>query len=137
VPANAGISKELIAALGPQYPILGVCLGHQAIGEVFGAEVGPAHKLVHGKSSPVFHENQSIFRNVPNPFNAGRYHSLTVTSKELPEDLVPLAQSGDGHLMALRHRHYPIYGVQFHPESILTEFGDSIVQNFLNVTAEN
>lgn len=136
-PEDAGISEELVSRFGNDIPILGVCLGHQAIGEVFGAEVGPADTLVHGKTSPVFHDARGIFQNIPNPFNAGRYHSLTVTSQELPEELEALANSGDGHLMALRHRTLPIYGVQFHPESILTEYGDTLIQNFLNLSRED
>ena len=136
-PENAGISEQLIRDLGPDIPILGVCLGHQAIGQVFGAKVLSAHQLVHGKAKPVFHEGRAIFANVPNPFQAGRYHSLMVSGDGLPPELEPLASSGDGQLMALRHRQYPVYGVQFHPESILTEYGDTIIQNFLMISQEN
>jgi len=135
-PENAGICKDVILQFGPEIPILGVCLGHQAIAQVFGAEIGYARQLIHGKSSPVFHHESSVFKHVPNPFQAGRYHSLTITSDKLPENLQILASSDDGELMAVQHRKYPIIGVQFHPESILTENGDKIIQNFLMLKKE-
>ncbi len=131
-PSAAGISKDLIRQLGPHTPILGVCLGHQCIGEVYGAKVVPAPRLMHGKVSPIYHYGEGLFLGVPNPFDATRYHSLIVTEPLAP-DLAGIAFTREGELMAVRHKHYPVYGVQFHPESILTVFGKQILRNFLYV----
>ena len=130
-PADAGISKEVIRRLGPQRPVLGVCLGHQCIGEVFGGKVVRAPRLMHGKTSPVFHTGSRLFAGVPSPFNATRYHSLIVI--DLPDCLQATASTSEGELMGLQHSAYPVYGVQFHPESILTEAGMQILQNFLSL----
>lgn len=131
-PSEAGVSKEMIRCLGPKIPVLGVCLGHQCIGEVFGGQVVRAPHLMHGKTSPVYHYGTDLFEGVPSPFKATRYHSLIV-SEPLPEMLQPTAFTKEGELMGLRHKQYPIYGVQFHPESILTSSGKKILQNFLAV----
>ncbi|MGB9640224.1 MAG: anthranilate synthase component II [Anaerolineales bacterium] len=130
-PSDAGISKTVIAQLGSRVPILGVCLGHQCIGEVFGGKVVRAAQLMHGKTSPIYHNGDSLFRDVPSPFVATRYHSLIV--EDLPECLTATAFTETGEIMALRHRQLPIFGVQFHPESILTDFGKIILKNFLEV----
>lgn len=131
-PDDAGISKQVIRELGARYPILGVCLGHQCIGEVFGGKVTRAPRLMHGKASPVHHYGDDLFLGVPSPFRANRYHSLIV-NEPLPAVLKVTAFTSKGELMGLRHREYPIYGVQFHPESILTESGKRILSNFLAV----
>lgn len=130
-PEEAGISNDLIRTLGPSTPILGVCLGHQCIGHVFGGEVVRAEKLMHGKTSPVFHDGKGLFRGLPNPMEATRYHSLIVRRETLPGCLKITAESEDREIMALHHVNHPIYGVQFHPESILTREGKSLLQNFL------
>lgn len=129
-PSDAGVSKDIIIELGRVIPILGVCLGHQCIGEAFGGRVERAPRLMHGKTSPVYHQGDALFAGVPNPFEATRYHSLIVT-EPLPSELMVLAETLEGEVMALRHRSYPIYGVQFHPESILTLDGKQILSNFL------
>jgi anthranilate synthase/aminodeoxychorismate synthase-like glutamine amidotransferase len=128
-PAGAGISVELIRRLGPRVPTLGVCLGHQAIVEVFGGEVGQAKALLHGKSSPVEHDGKGVFTELPHPFEAGRYHSLAAL--EVPDELVVTARTPDGEVMGVRHRELPIEGVQFHPESVLTPLGPVLGRNFL------
>jgi anthranilate synthase/aminodeoxychorismate synthase-like glutamine amidotransferase len=128
-PAEAGASIEIIRALAGRVPVLGVCLGHQAIVEAFGGVVGPAHQLVHGKSAPIRHDGQGIFAGVLDPFEAGRYHSLAATT--VPDVLEVSATSPDGEVMAVRHRELPIDGVQFHPESVLTPEGRVIAANFL------
>jgi anthranilate synthase/aminodeoxychorismate synthase-like glutamine amidotransferase len=130
-PDDAGISKELIAEFKGKIPILGVCLGHQCIGEVFGGNVIRAVKLMHGKVSLVYHDKKTIFKGIKNPFEATRYHSLIVEKKSLPEELEVIARTGDNEIMAVRHKKYPIWGVQFHPESILTKEGKKILANFL------
>jgi len=132
-PDEAGISLELIRRLGPTTPILGVCLGHQAIGQAYGGRVVQAPSLMHGKTSRVRHSGQGLFAGLPNPFTAGRYHSLVVDRASLPEDLVVTAETDDGLVMAVQHRVHPVYGVQFHPESILTECGRQLLQNFLRL----
>ena len=131
-PADAGISKDLIRELGPRRPILGVCLGQQCIGEVFGGQVVRAPRLMHGKTSSIYHYGEGLFMGLPSPFEATRYHSLIV-AEPLPEELQVTAFTREGELMGLRHRRYPIYGVQFHPESILTAHGKQLLRNFLNV----
>ncbi|HZR96519.1 MAG TPA: aminodeoxychorismate/anthranilate synthase component II [Gaiellaceae bacterium] len=128
-PADAGISIEAIRRLAPRIPTLGVCLGHQAIVEAFGGEVGYAKELLHGKASPVHHDGGGLFDGLPEPFDAGRYHSLAAT--RLPDELVPTAYADDGEVMAVRHRDLPIVGVQFHPESVLTPDGPALARNFL------
>jgi anthranilate synthase/aminodeoxychorismate synthase-like glutamine amidotransferase len=129
-PADAGVSNRVIRELGPERPILGVCLGHQCIGEVFGGRVVRAPRLVHGKTSPIYHGSKGLFLGLPSPFDATRYHSLIV-AEPVPEELEVTAFTTDGEVMGLRHRRYPIYGVQFHPESILTVNGKQILRNFL------
>jgi anthranilate synthase component II len=128
-PANAGVSIDVIRRLAPKIPTLGVCLGHQAIVEAFGGEVGYARELLHGKASPVRHDGTGLFTGLPEPFDAGRYHSLAAT--RLPAELEPTAYADDGEVMAVRHRELPIVGVQFHPESVLTPDGPALAKNFL------
>jgi anthranilate synthase component II len=128
-PAGAGVSIEIIERLAPTTPTLGVCLGHQAIVEAFGGEVGYARELLHGKASPVHHDGTGLFSDLPDPFDAGRYHSLAAT--RLPDVLEPTAYADDGEVMAVRHRGLPIVGVQFHPESVLTPEGPALARNFL------
>jgi len=130
-PLDAGISNELIRQFGPRIPILGVCLGHQCIGHVFGGEIVRAPRLMHGKTSPILHEGDGVFHGLPNPFEATRYHSLIVRRETFPAELEILAETSDGEIMGLRHRRFPIHGVQFHPESILTEEGKRLLTNFL------
>ncbi len=129
VPDEAGISKAIIRELGQDTPILGVCLGHQCIGEVFGGDVVRAPRLMHGKTSPIRHGRSGLFTGIPDNFNATRYHSLIV-EEPLPPVLQATAFTREGELMAMKHRKYPIYGVQFHPEAILTEYGRELLQNF-------
>lgn len=131
-PEDAGISVEIIKRFGQQVPVLGVCLGHQAIGYAFGGTIVRAPQLMHGKVSPVVHDGQGLFKGISQPFPAGRYHSLIV-GDPLPADLEPAAHSDDGTLMALRHRTLPIHGVQFHPESVLTGEGHQMLRNFLEL----
>jgi anthranilate synthase/aminodeoxychorismate synthase-like glutamine amidotransferase len=130
-PQEAGISVELIQKLAGKIPILGVCLGHQAIGAAFGGKIIRAPKLFHGKTSEIQHEGSGVFRGLPNPFTATRYHSLIVERKSLPRELAVTAETGDGIIMGLQHRRYKLAGVQFHPESVLTESGKQLLQNFL------
>ena len=130
-PQQAGISVELIRKLAGKFPILGVCLGHQAVGAAFGAKIVRAPKLFHGKTSEIEHDGKRIFRSLPNPFTATRYHSLIVERKSLPRTLEVSAETKDGVIMGLRHRKYSVEGVQFHPESVLTECGKQLLKNFL------
>jgi anthranilate synthase/aminodeoxychorismate synthase-like glutamine amidotransferase len=130
-PDDAGISNDLIRHFGPHLPVLGVCLGHQCIGQVYGGEVVRADRLMHGKTSPVLHEGDGVFAGLPNPFEATRYHSLIVRRKSLPEELEIIAETSEGEIMGLRHKQYPIHGVQFHPESIMTIEGKKLLSNFL------
>ncbi|HTX40236.1 MAG TPA: aminodeoxychorismate/anthranilate synthase component II [Acidobacteriaceae bacterium] len=132
-PHEAGISIELIRRMAGKVPILGVCLGHQAIGAAFGGQVVRAPKLMHGKTSPVEHDGRTIFAGLASPMTCTRYHSLIVEEKGLPADLEISARSADGTIMGLRHRRFPIEGVQFHPESVLTANGKRLVQNFLEL----
>jgi len=130
-PKDAGISNQVIRELGVTTPILGVCLGHQCIGEVYGGVVSHAPQLMHGKTSQIYHHNDPLFAGLPNPFTATRYHSLVVEEKTLPDCLTVTATAEGGEIMGLRHKDYPVVGVQFHPESILTHMGIRILQNFL------
>ena len=130
-PEDAGISNEVIRELGPEIPVLGVCLGHQCVGAVFGGEIVSAPRLMHGKTSPVRHNSAGVFADLPNPFDATRYHSLIVRRETLPASLEVTAETAEGEVMGLRHRDYPIHGVQFHPESVLTAEGMRLLRNFL------
>jgi anthranilate synthase/aminodeoxychorismate synthase-like glutamine amidotransferase len=132
-PEHAGISSELIRELGPHIPTLGVCLGHQCIAQVFGGEVVRADKLMHGKTSQIHHQNRGLFKDLAEPLEATRYHSLIVKRGSLPDSLEITAQTGEGEIMGLQHREFPIHGVQFHPESILTTEGRKLLANFLRV----
>jgi anthranilate synthase component II len=139
-PEDAGISCAVIAQLGPRIPLLGVCLGHQAIGQVFGGDVVRAPSLMHGKTSPVHHGGGGMLAGLPDPFTATRYHSLVIDPASMPASLEVLGTTESDHgaadiVMAVRHREFPIHGVQFHPESILTEGGHRIVQNFLDLAS--
>ena len=134
-PDQAGVSLEVIRRLGATTPILGVCLGHQAIGQAFGATVARARTQMHGKTSDIRHDGRGVFAGLPNPFVATRYHSLVVLPDTVPADLEVTARAEDGEVMGLRHRRYPVEGVQFHPESILTVEGKRLLANFLGVPA--
>jgi anthranilate synthase/aminodeoxychorismate synthase-like glutamine amidotransferase len=131
-PQSAGITIPVIERFHSKLPILGVCLGHQGIGAAFGGRVVHAAQLMHGKTSEISHDGKSIFRDLPDPFTATRYHSLAIERKSLPSCLEVSAVAEDGEIMGLRHREYPVEGIQFHPESILTKEGMSILQNFLS-----
>ncbi|NWJ45142.1 MAG: aminodeoxychorismate/anthranilate synthase component II [Chloroflexi bacterium] len=132
-PKDAGVSEDVIRQFGTGIPILGVCLGHQAIGEVFGGTVERAPELMHGKVSPIHHNGEGVFAGIPQNFKATRYHSLVVRQSDLPSELEVTASTESGLIMGLRHRQYPIHGVQFHPESILTENGKDLLRNFLSI----
>lgn len=131
-PEDAGISNDVIRAFHGQVPILGVCLGHQCLGYVFGGHVGPAPRLMHGKVSPVYHTGDELFTGIPTPFLATRYHSLIV-DEPLPSDFILTGFTAEGEVMAMKHKDAPTYGVQFHPESILTEGGKMLLDNFLQI----
>ncbi len=135
-PKEAGISNEVIAKIGPTLPVLGVCLGHQCIGHVYGGAVVRAGRLMHGKTSPILHDNTGVFAGLPSPFEATRYHSLIIDPPTVPETLVVNAHTAEGEIMGVRHRDYPIHGVQFHPESILTRHGKDLLKNFLGIATE-
>ncbi len=130
-PNEAGVSCKVIETFGPRIPMLGVCLGHQAIGQVYGGQVIRAPRPMHGKTSLMHHQGQGVFRNLPAPFEANRYHSLIVERQSLPAGLEITAETADGLIMGLRHRTYPVEGVQFHPESIMTPVGKDLLRNFL------
>jgi anthranilate synthase/aminodeoxychorismate synthase-like glutamine amidotransferase len=140
-PRDAGISVELIRRLASKVPILGVCLGHQAIGEAFGGRIIRARQLMHGKTSQIFHDHRSIFQGLPVPMTATRYHSLIVEERDLPEELEVSAwtteKDGSRTIMGLRHRRFPVEGVQFHPESVLTGEGKKLIHNFLKTSAND
>lgn len=130
-PKEAGISNEVIRAFSGKIPILGVCLGHQCLGYTFGGKVIRANRIMHGKTSQIYHDRKELFRNLPNPFTATRYHSLLVEKKSLPSVLEITAWTKEGEIMGLRHKKHPTWGVQFHPESILTTEGKNLLRNFL------
>ncbi len=133
MPEKAGISVDVVKQFGSRIPILGVCLGHQAIGSAFGGRIVEAPTLMHGRTSYISHSNTSIFRNIKNPFVATRYHSLAIAPESLPDALEVTATTDEGVIMAIQHKTYPIAGVQFHPESILTEEGERLLRNWLEV----
>jgi len=130
-PQQAGISNDVIKHFGRRIPLLGVCLGHQCIGYSYGGIVGQAREIMHGKSSLIYHQGQGVLAGLPNPFSAIRYHSLVVKKEGLPDWLEVTAWTADGEIMGLRHRQYPVQGVQFHPESFMTEVGKDLLRNFL------
>lgn len=130
-PNEAGISLSIIEHFKSRIPILGVCLGHQSIAQAFGGKVVRANKLMHGKTSPILHDGNTIYEGIPSPFTATRYHSLIVDRPSLPDCLVISAETEEGEIMGLRHKEYPIEGVQFHPESILTEHGHALLRNYI------
>lgn len=132
-PNEAGISVPLIRSFAGRVPILGVCLGHQSIGQAFGGRIVHAKQLMHGKTSAIHHNNQGVFRGLPNPFTATRYHSLVIERETLPDCLAVTAWTEDGEIMGVRHKTLPVEGVQFHPESILTEHGHDLLRNFLEM----
>ena len=132
-PREAGLSNDVIRTFGPTIPLFGVCLGHQCIGHTFGAQVVVNYRMMHGKTSPIRHDGKDLFEGMPNPFAATRYHSLVIQRDTVPDCLEITAETEEGEIMGVRHKSYPIWGVQFHPESILTEEGRRIVQNFLKL----
>jgi anthranilate synthase component 2 len=135
-PNEAGISVAAIRHFAGKIPVLGVCLGHQSIGQAFGGKIIHAKQLMHGKTSPIFHNNTSVFRGLPSPFTATRYHSLVIEKETLPDCLEITAWTEDGEIMGVRHRALAVEGVQFHPESILTEYGHDMLKNFLEGTKQ-
>ena len=135
-PNEAGISVETVRRYAGQFPILGVCLGHQSIGQAYGGSIIPARSLMHGKTSLIQHNGEALFDGLQNPFEATRYHSLAVARENLPDSLVVTAETDDGEIMGLAHRALPVWGVQFHPESILTGVGKSLLANFLKLARE-
>lgn len=132
-PKEAGLSNEIIRQFGPTIPLLGVCLGHQCIGYVFGGEVIQNYRMMHGKTSLIYHNSKELFHGLPNPFEATRYHSLVVKRETMPHDLEITAETQEKEIMGLRHKELPIWGVQFHPESILTFHGKALLKNFLGL----
>ena len=132
-PREAGLSNEVIREFGPRLPLLGVCLGHQCIGHVFGCDVVVNYRMMHGKTSPIRHNGRDLFVGMPNPFAATRYHSLVIRRESVPDCLEITAETEEGEIMGVRHKTLPIWGVQFHPESILTEEGRTILRNFLKL----
>ena len=135
-PDKAGISTSVIDYFRSRLPILGVCLGHQCVGQAFGAIVGPAGEIMHGKTSDIYHDGKGVFTDIPSPFAAIRYHSLSISKNEFPDDLEISAWTENGIVMGVRHKSLPIEGVQFHPESIKTEYGKQLLQNFLSIDSK-
>jgi anthranilate synthase/aminodeoxychorismate synthase-like glutamine amidotransferase len=135
-PDDAGVSLDILASLAETTPIFGVCLGHQSIGQHYGATVVRADRLMHGRTSPIEHEGQGVFRGLPSPFTATRYHSLVVDPATVPDSLEVTARTAEGEIMGLRHRAHPVEGVQFHPESFLTEHGHTLLRNWLETLPE-
>jgi len=133
-PREAGITVDVIREFHQTLPIMGICLGHQSIGYAFGGDIVRADRIMHGKVSPVSHDGKTIFTGLPDPFTAGRYHSLVVRPETLPDCLEVSAQTAEGEIMGLRHKEYPVEGIQFHPESVLTPQGKRIIRNFLKIT---
>ncbi len=132
-PKEAGVSCDIIREFGPRLPLFGVCLGHQSIGDVYGGNVIRADRLMHGKTSPMIHEGKSVFKGLPSPFDATRYHSLIIERETLPNCLEITAWTAEGEIMGVQHKEHPVHGVQFHPESILTIEGKKLLQNFLDL----
>ena len=132
-PRESGLSNEIIRKFGPSIPTLGVCLGHQCIGHIFGGNVIVNYRMMHGKTSLIKHNGKDLFEGMPNPFSATRYHSLVIQRDSMPDSLEVTAETDEGEIMGVRHKRYPIWGVQFHPESILTENGRQILKNFLKL----
>ena len=132
-PKEAGISCDIVREFGPRLPLFGVCLGHQAVGDVYGGNVVRADRLMHGKTSPMIHEGKSVFKELPSPFDATRYHSLIIERESIPECLEITAWTAEGEIMGVQHKEHPVHGVQFHPESILTVEGKKLLQNFLDL----
>jgi len=132
-PLEAGISNDVIKEFGPTTPIFGVCLGHQCIGHVYGAQIVRADRLMHGKTSPIQHDGKGLFEKLPSPFEATRYHSLIIKPSTVPDCIEVCAETAEGEIMGVRHKKYPVHGVQFHPESILTREGKNILNNFLKI----
>ncbi len=130
-PRDAGLSRDIIREFGPRVPVLGVCLGHQCIGEVYGGRVDRAPYVMHGKTSPVYHDRRGVFAGIPSPMEAARYHSLAILEDGFPSCLEVSARTGDGMIMGVRHREYPVEGIQFHPESFMTPEGLFLLRNFL------
>lgn len=135
-PAEAGICMDVVKELYQEYPILGICLGHQSIGAAFGATVSYAKELFHGKQSVVSHDGSGLFQGIPNSIKVARYHSLAVIEKTLPDCLTVNCRTEDGEIMAMTHKQYPVFGIQFHPESIYTEHGKKMIENFLNISGK-
>ena len=136
-PEDAGVSIAVVSEMMGRVPVLGVCLGHQAIVQALGGKIENAQSLMHGKASPVYHDGRTIYEGLPNPFSAGRYHSLAVSEQQLPDELAVSAYTSDGEIMGVRHRTLPTEGVQFHPESVLTPEGDRLLRNFLDLEASD
>ena len=136
-PEDAGVSVAVVSEMMGRVPVLGVCLGHQAIAQALGGKIENAQNLMHGKASPVYHDGRTIYEGLPNPFSAGRYHSLAVSEQQLPDELAVSAYTSDGEIMGVRHRTLPTEGVQFHPESVLTPEGDRLLRNFLDLEASD
>ena len=136
-PEDAGVASAVVSEMMGRVPVLGVCLGHQAIVQALGGRIENAQNLMHGKASPVYHDGRTIYEGLPNPFSAGRYHSLAVSEQQLPDELAVSAYTSDGEIMGVRHRTLPTEGVQFHPESVLTPEGDRLLRNFLDLEASD
>jgi anthranilate synthase component 2 len=132
-PAEAGVSEAIVTRFGPEIPVLGVCLGHQCIGTAYGATVAGAGEIMHGKTSAITHDGKGVFAGIENPFEGIRYHSLTILPETIPDVLEVTATTANGMIMGVRHKEYPVEGIQFHPESIMTQFGHELLKNFLEV----